>query len=304
MKKDKSMSVLHCLDQMKFPNYFADAEASFQESDYIIFGVPYDKTSSFRPGASKAPMEIRQASWNQESYNIKTGIDLRDIKFHDYGDLEVINDKPELMVKKVHEFTSSLIRKNKFPIAIGGEHSITPGIIKAFPKEIGFLSLDAHIDFREEYENEKYNHACVNKRVSDIINLANIAVVGIRSAEKEEFEDAKDLGLFYADIFSIRNDGIEKTIQDLKNRFKGKKIYLSLDMDVLDPAYAPGVSTPEPFGLTPFDVINFIENFSSRLVGFDVVEVCPPYDNGETAILAARFIRNIIEQTSLKRGLA
>ena len=181
---------------MKFPNYFADAETNFKEADYIIFGLPYDKTTSFRPGASKAPKEIRLASWNQETYNIKTGFDLRDINFHDYGDLDVINDEPENMINKVYKFTSSLLEKNKFPIAIGGEHSITPGIIKAFPKETAFLSLDAHIDFREEYENEPYNHACVNRRVSDIIDIRNLAVLGIRSAEKEEFEDAKNLRLY------------------------------------------------------------------------------------------------------------
>ena len=286
---------------MEFPNYFADAESDFKNAEYVIFGVPYDKTSSFRTGASKAPKEIRLASWNLETYNIKTGMDLKDIKFHDYGELDVINDEPKIMVNKVNKFVSYLLEKNKFPIAIGGEHSITPGIIKAFPKETAFLSLDAHIDFREKYEDEPYNHACVIKRISDTIDIKNIAVVGIRSAEKEEFEDAKKYGLYYVDSFSIKEDGINKTIQDLKKRFKNKKIYLSLDMDVIDPAYAPGVSTPEPFGLTPFDVLTFIENFSSQITGFDIVEVCPPYDKGETAILAAKIIRYVIEKSWSKR---
>jgi len=282
---------------MVFPNYFADAESSFNDADFVIFGVPYDKTSSFRHGADQAPNEIRQAGWNFETYNIKTGVDLRDIKFHDYGDLDVKNDAPEVMVKKVREFTSNLLKKNKFPIAIGGEHSITPGVIQAFPKDIAVLSLDAHIDFRQQYENEPYNHACVIRRIADLINIENIAVLGIRSVEKEEFEEAKNKKLFYRDSFFIKENGIKKAISNTKKYLKNKKIYLTLDIDVLDPAYAPGTSTPEPFGLTPYDIIECIDGFSSQLIGFDVVEVCPPFDKGETALLAAKLIRYVIDRT-------
>lgn len=281
---------------MDFPNYFADAEADFNEADFIIFGVPYDKTSSFRIGASEAPKEIRKASWNFETYNLKTGVDLRDIKFHDYGDIKVKNDSPNDMVKKICEFTSTLLKKNKFPIVIGGEHSITPGIVNAYPDDLAVLSLDAHLDFRQQYENEPYNHACVIRRIADYIDINNIAVFGVRSAEKEELEDAKNKGLFYIDSYRIREKGTKKALDDIKNRFKDKQIYLTLDIDVLDPAYAPGTSTPEPFGLTPFDVLDCIECFSSQLIGFDIVEVCPPYDRGETALLAAKLIRYVIER--------
>ena len=186
---------------MNFPDYFADAESSFDEAEFIIFGVPYDKTSSFRKGASKAPKEIRQSSWNFETYNLKTGKDLRDIKFHDFGDLDVKNDSPQDMIKKVRDFTSKILEKNKFPIALGGEHSITPGIIQAYPKDTAVLSLDAHIDFRQEYENEPYNHACIIRRIANHIDIKNIAVLGIRSADKEEFEDAKKQDLFSYLIF-------------------------------------------------------------------------------------------------------
>jgi len=285
---------------MTFPKYFADAEADYDEADFIIFGVPYDKTSSFRKGANLAPKEIRHASWNFETFNIKTGIDLKDIKFHDYGDLDVKNDKPKVMVEKVKKFTATLLEKNKFPIALGGEHSITSGIIQAFPDDIAVVILDAHLDFRGQYENERYNHACVVRRISDHINVRDIVVLGVRSAEKEEFQDAKKQGLFYFESFKIREQGIKKTLSETKKYLKNKRIYLTLDIDVVDPAYAPGTSTPEPFGLTHFDVLECIESFSQRLVGFDVVEVCPPYDKGETALLAAKFVRYIIEQTGFK----
>jgi agmatinase len=285
---------------MNFPNYFADAESSFDEADFIIFGVPYDKTSSFRKGASQAPKEIRTASWNFETYNFRTGFDIKDAKIHDYGDLDVLNDNPNEMVRKVVELTSRIISKNKFPIAIGGEHSITAGVIQAFPKDIAVISLDAHIDFRNIYENELYNHACVNRRIADHIDIKNIAVMGIRSAEKEEFEDAKKRGLFFINSFDIKKENINKIIDKVKNYFKNKKIYLTLDMDVIDPAYAPGTSTPEPFGLTPVLISQIIESFSSKLIGFDIVEVCPQYDNGQTSLLAAKLIRLVIENNASK----
>ena len=276
---------------MNFPNYFADAESSFNDADFIIFGVPYDKTSSFRLGASKGPKEIRQASWNFETYNIRTGFDIKKVKFHDFGDVDVESDTPNIMVEKVKNFTKKILDKNKFPIALGGEHSITSGIIQAFPKDIAVLSLDAHIDFRESYENECFNHACVIKRISDHIPIENIAVLGIRSAEKEEFIDAKEKGLFFIESFNIQKNGIENAIEKTKAHLKVKPIYLTLDIDVLDPCYVPGTSTPEPFGLNPLDVLRCIEEFSSNLVGFDVVEVCPKYGTGQDAILAAKYVR-------------
>ena len=287
---------------MNFPNYFADAESNFDEAEYVIFGVPYDKTSSFRMGSSEAPKEIRQASWNFETFNLKTGNDLREISIHDYGDLDVKNDSPKDMVKKVKDFASMILSKNKFPIALGGEHSITPGIIQAFPKDIAVLSLDAHIDFRQQYENESYNHACAIRRIADHINVKNIAVLGIRSTEKEEFEEAKKHSLFYIDAFEIKKSGMKKALDETKNYLGNKQIYLTLDIDVLDLAYAPGTSTPEPFGLTSFDVIECIEYFSPQLVGFDVVEVCPPYDKGQTALLAAKLVRHVIEHVFFKKS--
>ena len=285
---------------MNSPDYFADAESSFDEAEFVIFGVPYDKTSSFRMGASKAPEEIRHASWNFETFDLKTGNDLRDINFHDYGDLDVKNDSPQEMVKKVKEFASMLLSKNKFPIAFGGEHSITPGIIQAFPKDTAVLSLDAHIDFRQQYENEPYNHACAIRRIAEHIGIKNIAVLGIRSAEKEEFNEAKKQGLFYIDSFDIKETGIKKALDKTKVFLKNKQVYLTLDIDVIDLAYAPGTSTPEPFGLTSFDALECIECFSSQLVGFDVVEVCPPYDKGQTALLTARLVRYVIESVFYK----
>ncbi len=150
------------------------------------------------------------------------------------------------------------------------------------------------MDFRQIYKNDIYNHACVIRRVADHIPFQNIAVLGIRSAEKEEYEQAQKQGLFFRDAFTIKKRGIKKTIQQTKNHLKGKQIYLTLDIDVIDPAYAPGTSTPEPLGLTPMDVIEIIEAFSPQLIGCDIVEVCPSYDHGQTAVLAAKLIQTCI----------
>ncbi|KYK22813.1 hypothetical protein AYK21_03555 [Thermoplasmatales archaeon SG8-52-2] len=280
---------------MDFPDYFADAESSFDEAKYVIFGVPYDKTSSFRPGARNGPKEIRKASWNFETYNFRTGFDFSDVKFHDYGDLEVKDKTPERMVEEVSKFTSKLLKNNKISIAIGGEHSITPGIVNAYPKDIFVVSLDAHIDFRQKYENSPYNHACATRRISDHVGIDNVAVIGIRSAEKEEFLEAKKLGLFYIDSYEIRENGIEQALGKTKKHIGNNKVYLTLDIDVIDPAFAPGTSTPEPFGISPFDILKCIDAFSSNLIGFDIVEVCPDFDNGQTALLAAKLIRSVIE---------
>jgi len=182
---------------MAISNYFADAETDFNDADFILFSVSYEKTFSFRPGAKKAPAQIREVSWNFESYDVITGVDFRNIKVHDYGDLNLSELNPEKMIMGVKDFTSQILSKKKIPICLGGEHSITPGIVYAFPKDICVLSLDAHLDFRDMYKNEKYSHACVTKRLSDYLTIENIGVLGIRSAELNEWQDALKQGLFF-----------------------------------------------------------------------------------------------------------
>ena len=280
---------------MKFPNYFADAESNYDDAEFVIFGVPYDKTSSFRSGATKGPSKIREASWNFETFNIRTGVDFIDIKVHDYGDLDVKDLSPQKMVEKIKDFTQKIISDQKIPIAIGGEHSITPGIIYAFPKDIAVLSLDAHFDFRNEYEDEKYNHACVTRRIIDHVKIENIGVLGVRSGEKEEFEEAKKLGLFFIDSFKIKENGLDSALAKTKKHFGNKKLYLTLDIDVVDPGFAPGTGTPEPFGITSFELLKIIDFFSPQIIGFDVVETNPDFDNGETAALSAKIVKSVIE---------
>lgn len=289
---------------MDFPDYFADAETSFQDAAFVIYGVPYDRTVCFRRGARNAPKTIREATWNFETFNLQTGVDFQRIPVHDYGDLPVQNgDPPAEMIRQVKTFSENIVKNDKIPVVIGGEHSITTGVIQAFPQDIAVLSLDAHLDFRGIYENEVYSHACVIRRIIEHINPENVVILGIRSAEKEELIQAKKQNIQYYDAFTLHKQGVQQTVEEIKRYFTGKSIYLTVDIDVVDPAFAPGVGTPEPFGLTPFDIITCIDQFASQIIGFDVVEVCPAYDHGETSILAAKFIRHLIERIWQEKGL-
>jgi len=283
---------------MENPGFFADAHASFSEARYVIFGVPFDATSTFRKGAALAPQEIRKASWNFETFNLKTGMDLQDFMIHDAGDIGIKGCSQQELHTKISTLTSKVIDNRKFPLILGGEHSITSSIIHAFPQDIAVVALDAHLDFRQEYEGDPWNHACVLRRVSDSIPASSIAVLGVRSADKQEYIDAREQNVFIQDAFAIHDKGWPSILHATKKYVGMKPVYLTIDIDVLDPCYAPGTSTPEPFGITPFDVIECIEEFAPQLVGCDIVEVCPPYDHGQTALLAARLLRWVIDATS------
>ena len=266
---------------------FADANSSFNDAKFVIFGVPFDSTSSFRSGSRFAPNRIREASYNFETYLMEQDVDLIDIPFHDAGNLDEYGNVDE-MTGAVEDAVKKILPK--FPILIGGEHSLTIGAVKTL-KNVSVVFIDAHLDFREEYLGIKNSHACVSRRVSEIVGVENVFSIGVRSFSREEKNDAEKLGLKYVSSFDVKEKGIEKSIRNLNLK---KKIYLSLDMDGVDPAFAPGVGNPEPFGLTPNDVVKCIKILSDRLVGFDVAEVCPPYDNGNTSLLGARIIRDLI----------
>jgi len=266
---------------------FADANSSFNDAKFVMFGVPFDSTSSFRSGSRFAPNRIREASYNFETYLMEQDVDLIDIPFHDAGNLDEYGNVDE-MTGAVEDAVKKILPK--FPILIGGEHSLTIGAVKTL-KNVSVVFIDAHLDFREEYLGIKNSHACVSRRVSEIVGIENVFSIGVRSFSREEKNDAEKLGLKYFSSFDVKEKGIENIIQNLDLK---EKVYFSLDMDGVDPAFAPGVGNPEPFGLTPLDVVKCIKILSDRLVGFDVAEVCPPYDNGNTSLLGARIIRDLI----------
>ena len=275
--------------------HFADANKNFNESFFIIFGVPFDGTSSYRHGSKFAPDEIRKASYNLESYVMEHKISLSDLPIHDMGDIGTIDEFGYVndVIDTVYSTMQSIL-PNKFPIMIGGEHSITIGAAKALKKlNAGIIFIDAHGDFRDEYLGNKYSHACTARRAYEILN-GKIISIGVRSASQEEVEDAKDLNYEWIDSYEFQKFGWKRTIKKAMEILDVQKVYLSIDIDGIDPAYAPGTGTPEFFGLSPMDVKNIINFLAPNLIGADITEVCPPYDNGNTSILAARLVQEII----------
>lgn len=267
---------------------YADAVSSLEDAEFVIVGVPFDKTTTYRSGTRFAPTVVRETSQTFEKENFEHGITFDDIQVHDAGDMYEEGHVDE-MVQSVEAEARSIVSAKKFPLFIGGEHSISPPVVKAFG-EISVITIDAHLDFRDKYQGLKNSHACAHRRIVDHVGKGNAFAFGVRAiSADEELDEA-----LFADAFRIHKEGTEKVFEEMLSKLKRKPIYLSLDIDGIDPAYAPGTGTPEPFGLTPWDVRYIINRVGDRLVGFDVVEICPPYDNGNTSILGARMMREVM----------
>ena len=281
------------------PRRFADAVASYDDARVVLFGVPFDRTCSFRSGSRWAPDAIREASRNFETYMMEHGRDILDVKFHDLGNLPDFATTSE-MVPSVSETTLKIVKAGKIPIAIGGEHSIAPAVVRGLPKDVGVIGLDAHLDFRESYLDDKWSHACSQRRIGEHVGFDRTVYAGVRSFSSEEKEDRERLGLSFISAYEIHQRGIERAIDRALHAVGREKVYLTIDTDVIDPAFAPAVGNPEPFGLTPLQVKAVVNTLAPRLVGMDVNEVSPTWDQGQTALLAARLIREAIIGTAEK----
>ncbi len=272
--------------------FFADAEESFEESNFVIYGYPYDGTACFRKGTAEAPDAIREQSFNFETNLMELGIDLVDVPANDWGNIELGSNQEENNAR-IKSLVSEIISKNKFPIGLGGEHSLTPPVIEAMVEKypnLNVLIMDAHLDFRDGYEGNHWSHASTTRRIFDLLGPNNIWLLGVRSASSTEVSEARASKLNYTESGWV---DLREHLADMLDLFQGP-LYLSLDMDVIDPAFAPGIGTPEPFGMTPYEVVQTINFVSDNLVGFDCVEVCPPFDNGNTSALAARLTRHLM----------
>jgi agmatinase len=247
---------------------------------------------------------MRKASYNFETYNGDLDVDLADIAIHDMGDCEVYCAVDDTL-NEVYDVASGIVKANKIPVMMGGEHSLTYPCVKAYKEKVGFVVMDAHYDLREEYEGVKNSHACVSRHIIDDITDRYVSI-GIRSGTKEEYEyvrNNRDIRSYTAN--DVEAMGIEAVLKETEAYLKGcDRIYLSLDMDALDPAYAPGLGTPEPFGMTPRQVRSVIRRLAPKTVGFDVVEISPDYDQGITAQLGAKLIRDFIaaKWKSMQKG--
>ncbi len=276
---------------------FAGFDSSFEKADYVLVGIPYDKTSSFQTGSYKGPEEIRKSSYCFEPYLMEYGISLDQVSLHDFGDLDEYEDYDELCMD-IRETLSRIVNEDKFPILLGGEHSISPPIVSTINKIFSGLTvivLDAHLDFRDTYEGIKHSHATASKRISEIVGIENVIVGGVRSISDENAEVEKPVFLTSREIKEQKS--IEKILPE-----KDEPIYLSIDMDIIDPSYAPGVGNPEPFGLSSLEMKDIVSQISKNLVGTDIVETNPKYDcSNITANLGARLVYELIGSREKKR---
>jgi len=274
---------------------FSGIQTTFEGAKYVILGAPLDSTSTYRSGARFAPLAIREASLNIETHSFRTNMDVEDLKIHDLGDLHIAGKVDETL-KRLELVTKDLLDAKKTPLVIGGEHTITLGVIRSLGENVTLVSLDAHLDLRNEYMGLTTSHATFMRRIKEQINPNKILEIGTRAVCKEELDYAKKSDIQFFTVQQIRRDGVEKTTKKIDTLLADcERIYLTIDMDVLDPAFAPAVQNPEPDGL---DMPMFLDLLGKvcdhRIVAFDLVEVAPHYDKGITAIQAAKTIFEVL----------
>jgi agmatinase len=270
---------------------FADSSSDYACSKYVLRGILFDATSSFRTGSRWAPEAIRKASHNFEPYEFDCNRELSEPLVHDLGDTEYGN--LDEMIVDLAARTSYLAKDGKVPITLGGEHSITFPCVKglADDKELTAVIFDAHLDFKKNYLGNEYGHACVAWNICQL--GVPLILVGIRSGSREEYQQALG-GSFVYSMDQIRRVGINRIVRKIASSIKTRATYLSIDMDVVDPAYAPGVGNPEPYGMTPLELRTAIRTLSPRVVGFDIAEITPDYDMGMSALVGAKLVRDFL----------
>jgi agmatinase len=282
---------------------FADSLSDFESAGFVIFGVPFDATVTHGSGASKAPDVIRRETYNFETYLMDLDIDLEDVPMCDIGNVVVTNtEEGQLkMLEDVESLTEFLLEEGKVPLIIGGEHSISEASINGFMdkyhKKGGIaIMIDAHLDFREEYMDNPHSHACVTRRLTEKWGSDSIFVIGVRSGSKEEVKDANGMELRYVTSNQVRRQGITQIIDDWDSGYsiRERPIYLSIDIDGLDPAYAPGTGTPEPWGITSIELLSIMKELFRSILAMDVVEVTPEIEGHVTPGLAGKIIRQMI----------
>jgi agmatinase len=275
------------------------ASHDYKQANAVLAGVPMDYTASHRPGSRAAPQEIRTISYALEEYSPYQDRNLLELDFYDAGDLMLPFGNVAESLRRVEEAAGHFYADKKFPLFIGGDHLVTYPLVKAclakYP-DLAVLHFDAHADLRASYEGEKNSHATVMHRVVNLLGPGRVYQFGVRSGTKEEFAFAgNNTVLFFDEIFP----GLNRTVEALKDR----PVYLTLDIDVLDPAFAPGTGTPEPGGCDSREILSAIRTAGAlNVVGMDLVEILPAADqNGITAVLGAKIVREALLAFSGRR---
>ena len=264
----------------------------YQNADVVILGVPLEVTLSFRPGTRFGPQQIRNVSVGLEEYSMYQDRELSEVRFFDAGDLVLPLGNLLESLHVIETAATQLIRDHKNPIFLGGEHLISYPLIKAMSAQypdLVVLHFDAHADLRPDYLGQPWSHATVIRRVSEIVKGSNIFQFGIRSGTREEFSYARE-------NTHLTIEKVLEPLQAILPRIEDRPVYLTLDIDVMDPAFAPGTGTPEPGGCSSREMIAAIHALCHmNIVGMDLVEVSPGNDNNDqTSILAAKLVREAI----------
>ena len=279
-------------------------ETTYQKARAVVLPVPYDGTTSYRAGTRDGPAAILMASRNVELYDIELGCEPLNKGVFTFPELEPDMRGPGETIERLTAAFDTMIADDKFPVLLGGEHSLTTGPVRAFKRKFGdalsVLQLDAHADLRDEYEHTPFNHAAVMRRV---IDLAEITQVGIRNISAEEMEFVKEIdhqGIFWGhQIVGTDTSWMDQVIDRLKEH-----VYISIDLDAFDPSIMPAVGTPEPGGLLWYPVLELLMRVvrERHVVGFDVMELCPIPGSIAPDFLAAKLIFKLLGMVFVKNG--
>ena len=276
---------------------FIACDCDYKDADIVIFGAPFDSTTSFRPGTRFGSQAIRSESFGIETYSPYQDKDLSDINVFDSGDLELPFGSPEKALLDIEHRTQTILDDGKIPCMIGGEHLVTLGAVRASAKkfkDLVIIQFDAHADLRDDYLGVKLSHACVMRRCHDILGDGRIFQFGIRSGDREEFIFSGNHT--YMNKFNF--DNISESVQKIGQ----SPVYFTLDLDVLDPSEFPGTGTPEAGGVGFKELLAAIQQISElNIIGFDINELSPVYDtSGRSTALACKTLREILLSVSSK----
>ena len=280
---------------MILPNIetFIGCESSFEEASIVLYGAPFDSTTSFRPGARFGPSAMRHESFGLETYSPYQDKDLIDISVFDSGDLELCFGSSEIALSDIQKRAEEILKAGKFPLLLGGEHLVTLGAVRAaaakYP-DLHIIHFDAHADLRDDYLGAKLSHACVLRRCHEIVGDGHIHQFCIRSGEREEFQFASR----HTDFHPFTFEGLEETIRELKE--KQVSVYFTIDLDCLDPSVFPGTGTPEAGGVSFLELLKAIRTVSqANVVGADVNELAPMLDaSGVSTATACKVLRELL----------
>ena len=282
-------------DESYSGNVFIKSFPNYEESQVVLYGMPMDWTVSFRPGSRFGPARIREVSVGLEEYSPYLDRELDEVKYFDAGDIPLPFGNPQRSLDMIEEFVDKVLDDNKFPLGMGGEHLVSWGVFQAMYKkypDLAIIHMDAHTDLRDEYEGEPLSHSTPIKKAANLIGPKNVYSFGIRSGMKEEFQWAKEVGMH------ISKFEVLEPLKEILPTLAGRPVYVTIDIDVLDPAHAPGTGTVDAGGITSKELLASIHEIARsnvQVVGADLVEVAPIYDPSEqTANTGSKLIREMI----------